>query len=491
MGVAPYKRLMHEDWQGLERIINDLYRILNADTTLLDLATPPGSDSEIIYNNGGAYGADSTFTLNDSTKAVTCQVLNITTVAASVVDTDKFLVDDSNEVKFRTGAEVLSDIGGSASGHLHDGATLQHDAVNSDGGAFSFTTTGLVTFNQNLITPGLTVTNCAVLGSNSIVFQPDTDSATFIRVLDKNGSPVMTINSANEKVGFGTATPLFGKTEVYGNGVDTFLAVHEDAGTHQAGIWMRSGVNDFKIYCLSDGHLYFDWEGNTVFKFVPPARFLVDTLRNLSGGPMTFQDAAGDIVFGGTTARTLFTVYGTQPYMTLENTTNENGGRESRIDFRGNSAGAFNMTLARIEVSQDGSDNNQKGQITIYTNDGSDVHSPTLAVTIDSDQNVTFAGQILGLKTNITTQTNTDYTALSTDDVILVSTGATTRTISFAAASTLTGKIYHIKKIDAGAGLVTLDPDGAETIDGDITPDITAQYESFMIVSDGSNWHVI
>ena len=96
-----------------------------------------------------------------------------------------------------------------------------------------------------------------------------------------------------------------------------------------------------------------------------------------------------------------------------------------------------------------------------------------------------------GYSGNITTQTNTNYTALSTDDVILVSTGGTTRTISFAAASTLTGKIYHIKKIDAGAGLVTLDPNSTETIDGDLTPDITAQYESFMMVSDGSNWHVL
>ena len=36
----------------------------------------------------------------------------------------------------------------SPSSHLHDGDTLQLDGVNSDGGAFSFTTTGLVTFNQ-------------------------------------------------------------------------------------------------------------------------------------------------------------------------------------------------------------------------------------------------------------------------------------------------------------------------------------------------------
>ncbi len=112
---------------------------------------------------------------------------------------------------------------------------------------------------------------------------------------------------------------------------------------------------------------------------------------------------------------------------------------------------------------------------------------------VDKDGNHITAGThgAKGYSGNVTTQTNTDYTALPTDDVILVSTGGTTRTISFSAVSGLIGKIYHIKKIDAGVGLVTLNPDSTETIDGDLTPDIIAQFESFSIVSDGSNWHVI
>ncbi len=52
-----------------------------------------------------------------------------------------------------TGLEFIT-IAGS---HLHDGDTLQHDGVNSDGGAFSFTTTGTVTFNQSIATAGLEV----------------------------------------------------------------------------------------------------------------------------------------------------------------------------------------------------------------------------------------------------------------------------------------------------------------------------------------------
>ena len=79
--------------------------------------------------------------------------LTLATVAAEGSDVDKFLVDSSGVVKYRTGAQVLSDIGGSASAHTHDTDTLQLDGINSDGGAFSFTTSGAITFNQNLIIP--------------------------------------------------------------------------------------------------------------------------------------------------------------------------------------------------------------------------------------------------------------------------------------------------------------------------------------------------
>ena len=38
-----------------------------------------------------------------------------------------------------------------AGAHTHDGDTLQLDGINSDGGAFSFTTSGAITFSQNII----------------------------------------------------------------------------------------------------------------------------------------------------------------------------------------------------------------------------------------------------------------------------------------------------------------------------------------------------
>jgi hypothetical protein len=46
--------------------------------------------------------------------------LTLSTIAAATTDTDKFLVSDAGVVKFRTGAELLSDIGAVSSVHTHD-----------------------------------------------------------------------------------------------------------------------------------------------------------------------------------------------------------------------------------------------------------------------------------------------------------------------------------------------------------------------------------
>ena len=91
--------------------------------------------------------------------AVTHDTLTLSSIAHEVTDVDKFLVENTGLIKYRTGAELLSDIGASASAHLHDTQILEHDAVNSDGGAFSFTTTGLVTFNQSIAAANYTAAN--------------------------------------------------------------------------------------------------------------------------------------------------------------------------------------------------------------------------------------------------------------------------------------------------------------------------------------------
>lgn len=90
------------------------------------------------------------------------------------------------------------------------------------------------------------------------------------------------------------------------------------------------------------------------------------------------------------------------------------------------------------------------------------------------------------------TITTTAHTVDDNDKVILVDddTAGSTVTITLPPAASNHGFIYHIKKLGTTANVV-VDGDGSETIDGGTTATLTAQYESIMIVSDASSWHII
>lgn len=87
----------------------------------------------------------------------------------------------------------------------------------------------------------------------------------------------------------------------------------------------------------------------------------------------------------------------------------------------------------------------------------------------------------------VTTKTTT-YTATNNDDVILcdISGGAWTLTLPAATS----GKIFYIKKTDSTAYALTIDGNGSETIDGDLTLILTEQYTSLKLISDGSDWYI-
>lgn len=89
------------------------------------------------------------------------------------------------------------------------------------------------------------------------------------------------------------------------------------------------------------------------------------------------------------------------------------------------------------------------------------------------------------LKPSIVSVSGT-YTATDLNHTILAS---TTLTVNLPQSSTCQGKILVIKR--TGTGNVTVDGYSTETIDGSTTSVISAQYNSLMIQSDGSNWHVL
>jgi hypothetical protein len=92
----------------------------------------------------------------------------------------------------------------------------------------------------------------------------------------------------------------------------------------------------------------------------------------------------------------------------------------------------------------------------------------------------------IGFKQNYVTKTGA-YTATNDDYVIDCTSG--TFTVTLPASSGRTGRILIIK--NSGAGTITVDGNGAETIDGAATYAISVQYGTIQIMSDGTNWKII
>jgi hypothetical protein len=107
---------------------------------------------------------------------------------------------------------------------------------------------------------------------------------------------------------------------------------------------------------------------------------------------LLFVDAGNDHVgIAEAAPGTVLEVGSTEPYVTLKNSTEEDtdGGRESRLIFEGEQSGGEISTLAQIEVSHDGTADDEKGKLVISTNDGDDGASPTARLTVESTGNVT------------------------------------------------------------------------------------------------------
>ncbi len=90
---------------------------------------------------------------------------------------------------------------------------------------------------------------------------------------------------------------------------------------------------------------------------------------------------------------------------------------------------------------------------------------------------------------NVVSKTST-YTATEVDEVILCSGAAFT--VNLPAAASVPYKKYIIKKTDSSlTNIITIDPNGSETIDGSTTTTLNTLSETLEIISDGSNWQVI
>ena len=85
-----------------------------------------------------------------------------------------------------------------------------------------------------------------------------------------------------------------------------------------------------------------------------------------------------------------------------------------------------------------------------------------------------------------------DFTVADADsDVFEVTTAATDRTATLPTLADNTGRIIRIIKVDSGAGKVTIDGEGAETIDGNTTLDIFGQGSVLTVRAGSSEWDIL
>jgi hypothetical protein len=87
----------------------------------------------------------------------------------------------------------------------------------------------------------------------------------------------------------------------------------------------------------------------------------------------------------------------------------------------------------------------------------------------------------------LTTAKTANYTTAFNDYFIDCTSG--TFTVTLQAAASYQGRVLIIK--NSGAGTITVDGNGAETIDGAATYSLSVQYATIQIISDGTNWKII
>jgi hypothetical protein len=393
---------------------------------LYPLHNPAGSDTEVQYNDGGIFGADSTFTFNDSTKVLTVSGVNVTDFLLLPLDNDPATptlafgdgdtgfyeaVDDVLRLslggldKWAFISDVLSPAGGGAYLRGSAGSTALPTVVPRSADlntgmwgdtsdtlylitaatpALTISPTQNVTLAAGLVMSGTSAIGIDMSGgafataiqkwpsgvvqtTGDIYFQSTSDSTTAFQFLDADGgTPIVNIDSTNERIGINTATPS-APVHVYGANAEAKVQ-HTSGHTcsivavnGQVALTTRGGATTKMLFATG--------AGSTIRAMILPN---------------------GNVGWGGETDPvTLAEWTSAQPYLTLHNSTHEDadGGRESRLDFRGEQSGGEETILARIQVQHDGSADDQKGEILLHTNDGSDGDSPTLHVKVDAAGN--------------------------------------------------------------------------------------------------------
>ncbi len=146
--------------------------LANTASTSFVIGDDSSTQATISSNQTFIFRTSSTITatVNASEDSVSFAI-SLGSISNAGSDTDKFLVSDSGTIKFRTGAEVLSDIGGVSS------VTFNNRKYTGDGSTTGFT----VTSGQS--------TASVIVTENGVVQQPTDDYAVSSTTLTFTTAP--------------------------------------------------------------------------------------------------------------------------------------------------------------------------------------------------------------------------------------------------------------------------------------------------------------
>ena len=413
---------------------------------------------------------------------------------------------------------ILSDGTRALSGNWDAGSfdirtqTVTPDSLTSGRVTFASTNGLLVddadmTFSTDRLTvTGATITGCSVLGLNSAVFQPTTDSTTFGQWLDAAGASILNLDSTNRQVTIGKTSATYPfiiystdaseQIKIYHNNknanikwTDGVLLLETDEGTNsQASVLVRgkgTGIGSFEIYdednaeylratCMGGTGLLFVAGSSPVkLSFQAGADAPIYMFANaIEGETQELQifghrtsDVARNLQIGvGVDAADTASFDGLGSYLfggkliTLNDTheDTDDGGETSWTGKRQDGAGT-ETAAGMIEISHDGAGaNDQLGKMVGFVNTGAGLVE---GWRLDSSLGWTFAGALAGawdMGSQALTNVNIDSGVITGITDLAIADGGTSQSTAQAAIDALSAVSgatnEHVLTKDTGTG---------------------------------------